>query len=422
MAYRDSLEYLSQLKSKGINLDLGPVSRLLSRLGNPHMQYKSILVGGSNGKGSVAAALSSILVKGGFEVGLYTSPHLIDFRERIRVDGNMISRDDLSDIIELVRSEVHENVTYFEFATALAFLYFYVRKVDIVLLEVGMGGRLDATNVVVPELSIITNICLEHQAYLGRNIADIAREKGGIIKEGGICVTAARQPAVLSVLEDICTGRNARLLRIGRDFRSRKARDGTFFYYGIDRQLKNLFTPLTGDHQIDNMTLALAGAEILNARGVDINDNAVVEGIKDVRWAGRLETVSTQPPIVVDGAHNPAAVTALCRSLSNDFVYNRLILLFGVLKDKDSKGMLRRLVPYADTIIFTQPGEQRAVEAGELAAMAAGAVNKKIYTVADPRSALKKAISLAREKDLICATGSLYLVGEIKKALSDISP
>ena len=303
----DPLEYLSQLKSKGINLDLGPISRLLQRLDNPQTQYKTILVGGSNGKGSVAATISSILHGAGVNVGLYTSPHLIDFTERIRVNNQMIKEEELSELIDEVREVIKEDITYFEFATALSFLYFYRRHVDIAVLEVGMGGRLDATNVVIPESSIITNICMEHQKYLGKNLSVIAREKGGIIKKGGVCITAARQNKVLNVLGDLSRQKHSRLYRVGREIRMRKSKDGSFSYYGIFKKYKNLEISLIGKHQIENTALALGAIEILENRGLNIEGGIVKRGLKDVRWEGRLKYLMKIPhlslmvPIIREG-------------------------------------------------------------------------------------------------------------------------
>jgi len=416
----DPLEYLSQLKSKGINLDLGPISRLLQRLDNPQTQYNTILVGGSNGKGSVAAIISSILHGAGVNVGLYTSPHLIDFTERIRVNNQVIKEEELSELIDEVREKIKEDITYFEFATALSFLYFCRRNVDIAVLEVGMGGRLDATNVVIPELSIITNICVEHQKYLGRNLSVIAREKGGIIKKGGICLTAARQNKVLNVLEDLSRQKHSRLYRAGREIRIRKSKDGSFSYYGIFKKYKNLEISLIGKHQIENTALALGAIEILESRGLNIGGEIVKKGLKDVRWEGRLEILNENPTLVVDGAHNPGGISALCRSLAVDFRYDKLILLFGVLNDKDYKAMLRKLSPRADKIILTRPGGERALPAEKLLPFV-GKYNDSVEVIENSEKALVRAFALADKNDLICVAGSLYLVGEIKKAVHVLS-
>ncbi len=413
MASQDSLEYLSKLGHKGIHLGLGPTSRLLKQFNNPQIRYKSILIGGTNGKGSVAAILSSILGKTGKKIGLYTSPHLIDFRERIRVNGRMISQERLCNLIDVVRAKTREDLTYFEFTTVLAFLYFYLEGVDIAVLEVGMGGRLDATNLVTPEASVITNVSLEHKEYLGNTIGSIAWEKGGIIKRGGVCITAANRPVVIDILENICLQKGAGLFRYGKDMKIRKTKGGRIFYNGIDKTYRDMSFPLIGRHQVKNAALALAAVEVLASRGLDVDDNAVSEGLSTVRWEGRLETVSLNPRIVVDGAHNPAGISALCNSLTTDFSYERLICVFGVLADKDCKKMLGRLAGIADHMILTSPSNERALNPDDMSLLA-GKLHSHIEIAKDSQEAIARASSVAGKEDLICVTGSIYLVGEVK--------
>ena len=413
---QNPLSYLEGLKQKGINLGLGPISRLLARLDNPQNGYKTILIGGTNGKGSTAAILSSILMKEGMNVGLYTSPHLRDFRERIRTNDHMLPGDTLCTLIDKVRDEIREDVTYFEFVTALAFLYFSMCKVDMAIVEVGMGGRLDATNLVSPEVSIITNISMEHQKYLGNDLKSIASEKGGIIKERGVCVTAARGRKVINTLEGISRQREAVLYRTGRDIRVRRSGRGDFSYYGINKRYSGLKLSLAGRHQIENAALALAAIEVLTEKGVSISDTSVVEGLRDVRWEGRLELVSRNPGIVVDGAHNPAGISSLCSSLLTDFSYRRLIVVFGVLRDKDYAGMLKKLLPLVDKIVLTKPKVERAACTEDLLSVAS-LHHGNIEVVDDSAEALDRARFFAGADDLVCVTGSLYLVGEIKKHL-----
>ncbi len=414
MANLNPLEFLFQLESKGINLDLGPVARLLQRLDNPHKKYPTVHIGGSNGKGSVAAMISSMLHEAGFTVGLYTSPHISDFRERIRVNTLMISSEELCEFIELIRNEITEDITYFEFATVLAFLYFERCKVDIAVLEVGMGGRLDATNVVVPHVSVITNVSLEHTAYLGRSLKSIAGEKGGIVKREGVCVTAAKQRIVRSVLEKICGELNARLYRAGRDMRLRKSGHDTFSYYGIYNDYHNLSVALVGNHQKENAVLALGAVDVLTEKGFTINTDAVAKGLKNVRWEGRLEVLRKKPLLLTDGAHNPAGAAALSRSLTTDFSYEKLILIFGVLKDKDYRAMLRILAQLADVVIVTKPDSERALDPQVLTAPARRYTDR-LWCIENVRDALDKAFSLAGDDDVICVTGSLYLVGAAKR-------
>lgn len=417
MASQDSLEYLSSLGHKGIHLGLGPTSRLLKQFDNPQRRYKSILIGGTNGKGSVAAILSSILGKTDKKIGLYTSPHLIDFRERIRVNGQMISQGRLCNLIDMVREKSRDEVTFFEFTTVLAFLHFYLEGVDIAVLEVGMGGRLDATNLVTPEASVITNVSMEHKEYLGNTIESIAREKGGIIKRGGICITAADRPVVIDILESVCLQKGARLFRYGKDMKIRKTKGGRIFYKGIDKTYSNLSFPLIGRHQVKNAALALAAVEVLVSRGLNVDDDAVSEGLSAVRWEGRLETVNRNPRIVIDGAHNPAGISALCDSLTTDFSYERLVCVFGVLADKDCKRMLGRLAGIADHMILTSPSNERALSPDDMS-LPAGKLHSNIEIAKDPQEAIARASSIAGEGDLICVTGSIYLAGEVKKSFS----
>jgi dihydrofolate synthase/folylpolyglutamate synthase len=413
---QDPLEYLYGLNSLNIRLGLGPVSRLLDRLNNPHETYGSVLIGGTNGKGSIAAMAASILEKGGFRVGLYTSPHLTDIRERIRVNGRMITREEMASCVEEVRKEVREDITYFECLTAVAFLHFFRVRIHVAVLEVGMGGRLDATNVVKPYVSVVSNISLDHRTYLGNSLEAIAREKGGIVKKRGVCITAAKQRRVINVLEDICLQRGATLLRLGRDMKVEIKRNGTFSYRGLGEGYRDLICPLMGRHQIENAALAIGAIESMRRKGFDIDGGTIARGLRNTQWEGRLEILQRDPTIIVDGAHNPAGISALSGALKSEFEYKRLILIFGVLNDKDYGTMLRTIVPLADHLIITRPQTDRAMPPGKIEPVASRYTPQGIEVIENSLDALKKAISLAGVNDLICVTGSLYLVGEIKQA------
>ena len=411
-AVLDPLAYLDSLKDAGIRPGLGPVRRLLGRLGNPQQRYRSLLVGGTNGKGSIAATLASVLQAAGYRVGLYTSPHLIDFRERIRVDGAMIPEEALRRRIRQTRRANHEGVTYFEFTTALAFLHFAHCRVDVAVLEVGMGGRLDATNVIRPELSVISNIAMDHAEFLGPRLEDIALEKAGIIRRGGVCITAATQPPVLNVLEAVCREKKARLLRVGREIRIRAKRGGLFDFRSQGMEGKNLTTALKGPHQRENIACALAALGVLRDRGFAIGGEAVRRGLADVRWEGRLEIVAQSPTVLLDGAHNVAGAAALKRALG-EFRYRRLILVLGILADKDWRGMIRRLAPLAHQVILTRPPEERA-QAPETMAAEAMRWSENVAAVRNPREAVRIALEMAGREDLVCVAGSLYLVGAVR--------
>jgi len=419
---QDPLERIYGLKSVDIRLGLDPVSRLLDRLHNPYNTYETILIGGTNGKGSIAAMVASILACGGFRVGLYTSPHLIDIRERIKVNQRMIALDEMMELIEEVQERMKESVTYFEFLTAVAFLYFCRKGVDIAVVEVGMGGRLDATNVVTPLVSAISNISFDHEEHLGRSLGNIAREKGGIIKDGGVCITAVTQKSVIRVLEDICRERGAALFKVGGKIKVKELGNGFFSYKGIRKRHERLMCPLKGRHQIENAAVALGVIEAAAMKGFSVNDDAVFAGIRDVQWPGRLEILQQAPMVVVDGAHNAAGVSALAKALKNEFSYTRLILIFGVLNDKDYRSMLKKLFPLADRLIITKPDTVRAMPPQEIAAVAQKWQYKdRIELAESPQEALKRALSIAGLDDMICVTGSLYLVGEIKRIFSHIT-
>jgi dihydrofolate synthase/folylpolyglutamate synthase len=414
MTYRDTLAYLAGLDRMGIRFGLEPIGALLDRLHNPQDCYPAVLIAGTNGKGSVAAMTASILSAGGFRTGIYTSPDLIEFRERIRIDGEMIGRGEAAICAAQVKEKMREEVSYFEFLTAMAFLHFQRQRVDIAVLEIGMGGRLDATNVVHPLLSVITNVSLEHREYLGNTLEKIAREKGGIIKEGGRCLTAARQTPVVDTLEALCRERGATLIRLGKDVRIRIHRDGTFSYRGIGRRYRRLACPLAGRHQYFNAALALGATELIGDAGFGVEEGVVVEGLRRTRWEGRLEVLQRAPMLLVDGAHNPAGAATLRRALQQGFPRRRMILIFGVLDDKDYPAMVRRLFPLADRVILTRPHSKRALPLDVLLPVARR-FHKVIELCANPGDALLSALSRAGKEDLVCVAGSLYLVGEIKK-------
>jgi len=408
-------DFLSHLNSSVIRLGLDPIKKLLASLNNPHHNFRSVLIGGTNGKGSIAATTAAILRAGGLRTGLYTSPHLVDLRERIRIDEAMITGEALDDLIDEVRGRVREEVTYFEFLTAVAFLHFSRMHVDVAVLEVGLGGRLDATNVVEPLLSVISNISLEHQEYLGTRLADIAREKAGIIREGGVCITAAKQTVVRGVLAETCRQRRAVLYRLGKDITVRRNKDGTFSYQGLKKNYSGLPCSLVGRHQIENAALALATTELLAARGLVISDEAVSRGMKSTQWEGRLEVLQSAPLVVLDGGHNAAGITVLTRALKQDFTYRRLILVFGVLRDKNYQQMLKKLAPLAQKIIITRPDSERAVPPDEVRIWAKPYCDQ-VEVVEEPGQALNSALAAADREDLVCVAGSLYLIGAIKKA------
>ena len=407
--------YLDSLNVDKMRFGLKAITELLSQLGNPQNSYKTILIAGTNGKGSTAAMIASILCSAGYKVGLYTSPHLVDVRERIVINGKKIPLKEFNRTIADVKDKKEQPVTYFEFLTAVAFVYFQRQKVDIAVLEVGLGGRLDATNVCKPLVSVITNISLDHMDYLGNTLDSIAREKAGIIKQKGICITAAKQNKVLEVLKNVCLRRRAKLYCLSSDIKIKKQKDGILNYEGLYRNLKNLKIPLQGDHQLSNAALALAAIELCEKKGFSIADTAIYAGLKNTHWEARLEVLQNQPFFLLDGAHNPAGISVLCRSFKKDFSYRRLILIFGALADKDYRRMLQKIVPLASIIILTQLKTKRAVPVNDIMETVKKMGYPAIVTE-NVKQAIERAQALAKKQDLICATGSFYLAGEIKQA------
>jgi len=410
-----SSAYLASLNINKIRFGLKAITELLSRLRNPQNSYKTILIAGTNGKGSTAAMTASILQNAGYKVGLYTSPHLIDVRERIVVNGRKISLREFHRIIAYVKSKIKQPVTYFEFITAVAFVYFQRQKVDIAMLEVGLGGRLDATNVCQPLVSVITNIAFDHTEYLGNTLESITREKSGIIKQNSICVTAAKQKKVLEILGNVCLRRRAKLYYLNRDIKIKKQKDGFFTYRGFNRNLKNLTIPLQGEHQLSNAALALAAVELCGENGFVVADAAIYKGLANTQWEARLEVLQNQPFFLLDCAHNPAGVGVLCRSLKKDFSYRRLVLIFGALADKDYSQMLQKIIPLAPIIILTQLKTKRAAPVNDITETVKKMGYPAIVTI-NVNQAIERAQALAKKQDLICATGSIYLAGEVKQA------
>ncbi len=416
--YQQSLDYLYGLEKFGMIFNLTQVERILNAIGDPHKEIQTIHIGGTNGKGSTAAMMSSILQKEGYRVGLYTSPHLIRFTERIKVNGKEIEEEEVAALAGWMRKEIEASgilppFTFFDFTTAMALHYFKQKLVDLAILEVGLGGRLDSTNVVDPLIAIITNIAKDHEEYLGKSILKIAQEKAGIIKKGRPLITAATQPLVLRLFSKVCQGKESPYFRVGKEFRYVRAEDGDFDYEGLNRKLWGIHLNLKGFHQVINATTALGAMEVLEDLGYRVSTHAMIDGLKEVDWPGRLEIVSSSPRVILDGAHNPAGALVLKESLEKEFQYQNLILLIGIMKDKDIPSMLHLLAPLAHHIILTKPHTDRATPPS-LLKKALGQNGKKAEIAEDLREAIERGLSLAQEEDLLCITGSLYTVGEAR--------
>ncbi|MGD0021923.1 MAG: folylpolyglutamate synthase/dihydrofolate synthase family protein [Smithellaceae bacterium] len=415
----DPSAYLAGLNVDIMHFGLESIAELLSRLGNPQNDYRTILIAGTNGKGSTATMAASILESAGYKAGLYTSPHLVDVRERIVINGKKITRNDFNQIIVNIKEKLKNPLTYFELLTVAAFVYFQRRKVDIAVLEVGLGGRLDATNVCKPLVSIITNIAFDHMAYLGNTLESIAIEKAGIIKQNGICLTAAKQKNVLQVLKNICAERKANLYRLGADIKIIKQKNSFFAYQGLYRKLNGLTISLQGEHQLANAALAVAAVELSDKNGLKIDNDAIRAGLKKACLDARLEVLQKEPLFLLDGAHNPAGINSLCRAFKKDFSYKRLILIFSSLIDKDYCRMLKKIAPLANRIILTKLKTTRGEASGNMRKILEKIGYKGMVTE-NVGQAIRKAQSLAGKQDLICATGSLYLAGEVKQKFPKI--
>jgi len=420
--YKDSLEYLYGLERHGIIFGLVNIQNILKSLGNPHKKLKAIHIGGTNGKGSTAAMIQSILSRCGYRVGLYTSPHLISFTERIRIDDREITEAEVVGLTKRIRGSIEEGripetFTFFDFTTAMAMLYFVKAGVDLAILEVGLGGRLDSTNVIDPLLTIITNISLDHREYLGDTLKEVAREKAGIIKEGRALITAATQPEIVDLFRGVCLEKRAPFFRVGQDFRGRRAGPYRFHYHGRNLTLSNLELKLAGRHQIINAITALGAIEMFKGNGYRIGDEAIYEGLRGVQWPGRLEVVLECPTVLLDGAHNPVAAQRLREALVDGFHYERLLLALGIMNDKDYRRIISILVPLAEVIVLCKPRCERAASP-QVLLNEVKRMGKRGKVVEDVGEAVQSLLSMASGKDLVCITGSFYTIGEAKAFLS----
>ncbi|HKW43119.1 MAG TPA: folylpolyglutamate synthase/dihydrofolate synthase family protein [Thermoplasmata archaeon] len=419
MDYSATLEHLYRLERFGIKLGLENIRRLLSLLGDPHRGLKVVHVTGTNGKGSVCAYVASVLRAAGYRVGLYTSPHLIRFNERIRVDGEPIADQDvlrlwggMQPAIQAMTSvRAIDHPTFFEVTTAMAFEYFRERGTDVAVIEVGMGGRMDATNVVDGLVSVVTRVDLEHTEHLGKTVDRIAREKAGIIKPTSRAVTVAQD--ALPVIETRCREVHAPLCVVGRDVVAERT---SFDLRGQGVRIRGLFgvidvrTPLLGAFQVENVAVAVAALTELRRAGFAVPDDAVLNGIRSVRWSARLEVVRETPTVIVDGAHNRPAAVALATSFRELFPDRKAVLITGILNDKDLPGIAAALGPMSSEVYACRAKTHRAFEPEEIAA----AFRPFAPTTVIPGvlAAIDTALSKAQPTDIILITGSIYTAGE----------
>ena len=433
--YQQALDYIYSFidyerepgpRSRAI-YDLRRVEEMLGRVGNPHLKARSVHIAGTKGKGSVAAMVASVLTTSGYATGLFTSPHLHIVNERIRVDNKLISDEELVALVEKLKPEVaavNQKATYgrlttFELLTTLGFAYFALKGVDFQVIEVGLGGRLDATNVVLPEVCIITSISFDHMEVLGNTLAEIAAEKAGIIKQNSVVVSSTQVDEVNRVLEEACLNCGAELIRVGSEvtWQSLGFESNQQFLQVTGRLGSyELSIPLLGQHQLDNAATAVAALEVLAEKGFNIGRDSITSGLAKASWEGRLQVLSHHPLLVVDGAHNVDSARKLRQSLEQYFSFERAILIIGLSADKDLTGIISELVSLFGKVIVTRSIHPRAMATAPIVAEF-GRHGVEAQETDDISVALPLALGLAGDKDMICVTGSLFVAsGAIEQA------
>ncbi len=431
MDYVLSFADYERASRSAVVFDLRRMEMLLERLGSPDVGAIPIHVAGTKGKGSTSAMIASILTRAGYKTGLYTSPHLHSFTERIQVDRVPIAEGEFAHLVEVLKPEVEAvnefgafgQLTTFELLTALAFAYFKGRGVDFQVLETGLGGRLDATNVVKPGVCVITSISFDHTEVLGNTLAQIAREKAGIIKPGRTVVSSPQPPEAMAVIERVCREQVARLVKVGGDVTwERRA----FSNEGQSFQLKglkgdySLSLTLLGEYQLENAATAVTAVEVLGERGVVVGAENIASGLMQVHWLGRLQVLRQEPWFIVDCAHNAYSAKRLAEALRQYFDFEQAVLILGVSSDKDIDGMVAELMPLAGTVIVTSTQHPRALEPAKLAAkFSRRGITPEV--VGDVTSAVNLALARARPEDLICATGSIFVVAEVMEYLPKLA-
>ena len=422
MNVNEAIEYIHSVFWKGSIPGLSRTLTLLEKMGNPHKDLKYVHIAGTNGKGSTAAMTASILQKAGYRTGLYTSPYIYRFHERMQINGEQISDEDLVEITQYVKplaDSMEEAPTEFELVCCIAFEYFKRKQCDIVVLEVGMGGEFDATNVIdTPEVAVITNIGLDHTDVLGSTIEEIALTKAGIFKEGGDAVIYRGVPSVEKVFEDVCCQRNVQLKKA--DFDSLK-----LLSHGLEGQVfdcgerKALELPLLGHHQLHNAAVVLSIADTLIAKGWNITEQNIRDGLREVSWPGRFDIVSRDPLFIIDGGHNPQCIEALVGNIKDYLTGRKVIALTGVLADKDYGDMYKPVMELVEQFVCITPDNPRKMEAEDLAKylQAAGA---KAEACASVREAVVRSMELAGKDGVVLCFGSLYSIGSIRDGLLDV--
>ncbi|WP_461205537.1 bifunctional folylpolyglutamate synthase/dihydrofolate synthase [Clostridium sp. DL1XJH146] len=427
MNYIEAMDYINSSGKFNINLGLQRVEKILSILGNPHKKLKIVHVGGTNGKGSVCAMIGSILIEQGYNVGMYISPFLEEIEESIQINANNITKDDFVSLIEEVKiaadkavKEGCENPTQFELVTCIAFLYFYRKNVDYLVLEVGLGGRLDATNVVHPLVSVITSISYDHTNILGDTIEKIAFEKAGIIKKNVPTIIYPSSYEASKVFCEVCRKNNSRLIKVKKDnvklisstLKGQKLEIKTF----ANRYSINL--SLLGKHQMKNCLMALTTIDLLRSLRIKIDEEAINKGLVKVRWKGRFELIKKEPLVIIDGAHNYDGIKNLISSIDEYTKYDRLIIIIGILGDKDMQSGIMELAEKAYKIICITPNNERAKN-GERLMQEIIKYNENVSFIKDYNEAFSVALNSCGKDDLLLVCGSLYMIGDMRKIIKN---
>ena len=424
---RTDYEKQTRLRYNITTFSLERMEKLLSLLGNPHKKLVTAHIAGTKGKGSTATMLARMLEANDYNTGLYTSPHVVDLHERIAINGKNITDSELLGLINRIYAPVEKMVkddkpTFFELFTAMAFMFFADKKVDIAVIETGLGGRLDSTNVIAPAVVGITSISIDHQNLLGNTLDSIAREKAGVIKKGVPVVSVPQDPAAMKELRKAATAVKAPFTVTGKDidfsYRFESSRENgphtRICLTTPTSKFEHLRVPMPGEHQAINCGLAIAMLDALKAGGFKIDDSKAIEGLKDVRMPGRMEIIHDDPRILIDAAHNAASIKALIAAIGQHIPYDSMVVIFGCGQDKDIRGMLEQLQYGADKAIFTRSNSPKAVFPQELADMYTEICGKMCQTAMSLTEAMKIASSAIGREDLICITGSFYLVGQAK--------
>lgn len=428
MNYVETMDYIKNTAKFGMNFGLQRTEKILELMGNPHKQLKLVHIAGTNGKGSTTSMLSQILIESGYKTGMFTSPYIEEFQERIQINNENIPKDRLCEIISKVKIAIDEVIklgfdhpTEFEIITCAMFLYFYEEKTDIGVIEVGLGGRLDSTNVINPILTIITSISYDHINILGNNLGDIANEKAGIIKDRVPLILYPQQEEVRKNILQKAKEKNSEVIEISKNCGEliEVVDNREYILQKVILNCKKSYElnlSLLGKHQILNAAVVVTAIEVLGNHGLEISEENIKNGLENVRWKGRLEIIKKEPLIVIDGAHNLDGIESLTENINTYFKYNKLKLILGILSDKDVYKMVEKIVPLSDKVYTVTPNSERAEIASELKKVVKE-YNENVESYVSYSDALNEAINDASVDDLILISGSLYMIGDMRKLI-----